>query len=155
MASEPGEDTGPDGEREPGTETGPGAGTGTDAATATDAGADPDAVTDDEQTWAVLTHVAAFAGLFVPFGNVLGPLVVWLVKKDESRFVDENGRQSLNFQLTWTVIMFVALVTILVGVGLLLVPLVALAWLVLVVVGAVRASEREVYDYPLTIDVLD
>jgi uncharacterized Tic20 family protein len=52
-------------------------------------------VSDDEQTWRILAHAAAFVGLVVPFGNVLGPLVVWLVKKDESRFVDENGKQSL------------------------------------------------------------
>lgn len=115
---------------------------------------DEPAVSDDEQTWGVLVHVSALAGLFVPFGNILGPLIVWLVKKDESRFVDENGKRALNFQVTWTVIMFVALLSILVGVGLLVAPVVALAWIVLVVIATVRASEKQVYDYPLTVDLV-
>lgn len=120
-----------------------------------DAEAEPESdVSDDEQTWGVLVHASAFSGFAVPFGNVLGPLVVWLLKKDESRFVDENGRAALNFQITWTVLMAVALLTIFVGIGLLLVPVVGLAWLILVVVATVRASEKEVYDYPLTIDVI-
>lgn len=111
-------------------------------------------VSGDERTWGILAHVSAFAGLFVPFGNILGPLLVWLVKRDESRFVDENGRESLNFQITWTLLFSAALLTILVGVGLVLVPIVALAWVILVVLATVRASEEEVYDYPLTIDLV-
>lgn len=114
----------------------------------------PGGVTDDDQTWGVLVHASAFAGLFVPFGNVLGPLLVWLIKKDESRFVDENGREAVNFQLTWSVIMFVALLSLFVAVGLLLVPIVGLAWLALVVIASAKASDGEVYDYPLTIDFL-
>ena len=126
---------------------------GTAAPAAGGRGTDYD-VSDDEKTWGVLVHASALSGLFVPFGNVLGPLVVWLLKKDESRFVDESGREALNFQLTWTGLMFVALLTVVVGIGLLLVPLLGLAWLVLVVLATVRASEREVYDYPLTLDLL-
>lgn len=113
-----------------------------------------DAVSDDERIWGVLAHASAFAGLAVPFGNILGPLVVWLLKKDSSAFVDENGLQSLNFQLTWTVLTFVSLLSIVVGVGLLLVPVVVVAWVILVVIATVRASDGEVYDYPLTIDLL-
>jgi uncharacterized Tic20 family protein len=112
-------------------------------------------VTDDEQTWAVILHASAFTGLMVPFGNVLGPLLVWLIKKDESAFIDESGKAALNFQLTWTMLMLGALVTLLVGIGFLLVPVVAVAWIVIVVLATVRASDREVYDYPLTLDLID
>lgn len=111
-------------------------------------------VSDVDRTWGILAHVSSLAGFFVPFGNVLGPLLVWLIKKDESRFVDENGKESLNFQITWTVLFVFSLFTILIGVGLLLVPLVMLAWLILVVLATVRASEGEVYDYPLTVDLV-
>lgn len=111
-------------------------------------------VSSDERTWAILVHASAFAGLFVPFGNILAPLVVWLIRREESEFVDANGKQALNFQITWTVIMVLALFSILIGVGLLLVPLVALAWVILVVLATVRASEDEVYDYPLTVDLI-
>lgn len=111
-------------------------------------------VTDDEQTWGILAHAAAFTGLVIPFGNILGPLLVWLIKRDESRFVDENGKEAVNFQITWTVLMFFAFLAVFVAVGLVLVPLIALAWLILVVVGTARASDREVYDYPLTVDIV-
>lgn len=111
-------------------------------------------VSSDERTWGVLTHAAAFAGFAVPFGNILGPLVVWLVKKDESRFLDANGKQALNFQITWTVLIGISLLTLLVGIGLLIVPVVMLAWLIFVVLAMVRASEDQVYDYPLTIDLV-
>lgn len=111
-------------------------------------------VTDEDRTWGILAHASAFAGLLVPFGNILGPLLVWLIKKDESQFVAENGKQSLNFQITWTVLIVVAGLSILVGVGLLIVPVLALAWLILVVIATIRASEEEVYDYPLTIDLI-
>lgn len=80
--------------------------------------------------------------------------MVWLVKKDESRFVDANGKQAVNFQLTWTVFIVVAFLTLLVGIGLVLVPIVVLAWLVLVILAMIRASDEEVYDYPLTIDLV-
>lgn len=126
--------------------------TGADAAGAEPTGSGD--VSSDEQTWGVLVHASAFVGLLVPFGNIVAPLVVWLIKRDESAFVDENGQQSVNFQLTWTGIFVVASLTLFLGIGLLLVPLVALVWLVLVVLGTVKASKGEVYDYPLTIDLV-
>jgi len=116
---------------------------------------EPSAVTDEEQTWGVLVHASALAGLAIPFGNVLAPLLLWLVKKDESEFVDASGTEAINFQLTWTLLLLGASLTILVGVGLLIVPVIAVAWLVLVVLATIRASEREVYDYPLTIDFVN
>lgn len=112
-------------------------------------------VTDDEQTWAVVLHASAFSGLVVPFGNLLGPLLVWLIKKDESPFLDASGKEAVNFQLTWTILLLGALLSILIGIGFLLVPIIAVAWIVLVVLATVRASEKEIYDYPLTLDLID
>lgn len=111
-------------------------------------------VSSDDRNWGVLTHAAAFAGFAVPFGNILGPLLVWLIKKDESWFVDANGTQALNFQITWTIFLTIALFTVIVGLGLILLPLVVLAWLIFVVIAMIRASEGEVYEYPLTIDLI-
>lgn len=111
-------------------------------------------VTSSDRTWGILVHAAAFAGFLVPFGNILGPLLVWAIKKDESRFVDENGKQAVNFQITWTVLLFVAALSIFVLVGLILVPLVALAWFVLIVIAIIRASNDEVYEYPLTLELV-
>lgn len=111
-------------------------------------------VSADDRTWGILAHAAAFVGLVIPFGNVLGPLLVWAIKKDESEFVAENGRQALNFQLTWTILLLLAGLSILVFIGLFLVPILALAWLVLVIIAVIRASDEQVYDYPLTLDLI-
>jgi len=113
-----------------------------------------DEITDDEQTVGVLLHISALSGLVVPFGNIFGPLLVWLVKKDDSRFIDESGKEALNFQITWTILMIGALLTVVVGVGVLLVPIIAVAWIILVVIGTIRASNKEVYRYPLTADLI-
>ena len=112
-------------------------------------------VSDEERTWGVLAHAGGFAGLAVPFGNVVAPLVVWLAKKDESRFVDENGVRALNFQVTWSIILLVTALSVLIAVGVVLFPLALLAWLILTVLGTVKASEGEVYDYPLTVQFVD
>lgn len=115
----------------------------------------PYEVTSDDRTWGVLVHASALAGFFVPFGNVLGPLLVWAIKREESRFVNENGTAALNFQISWTIWMVLALASLLVLVGFVLVPVVALAWLVLVVLAIVEASEGSVYEYPLTLDLIE
>jgi uncharacterized Tic20 family protein len=49
--------------------------------------------------WAMFCHIAAFAFFIFPFGNILGPLVIWLIKKETYPFVDEQGKESLNFQI--------------------------------------------------------
>jgi len=79
---------------------------------------------------------------------------VWAIKKDEGQFVDENGKQAINFQITWTVLLIVAALSIFVGVGLVVFPIVGLAWLVLTGIATIRASNDQVYDYPLTVDVI-
>ncbi len=53
----------------------------------------------DARTWAMLCHIGAFAGYIIPFGHIIAPLVIWLIKKDESPFVDDQGKESLNFQI--------------------------------------------------------
>ena len=54
-------------------------------------------VSSDEKTMAMFCHLAAFAGVVIPFGNIIGPLVVWLIKKDSSPYIDYHGREALNF----------------------------------------------------------
>lgn len=111
-------------------------------------------VSSDDRTWGILAHASAFVGFLFPFGNILGPLLVWAIKKDESQFVDENGKQALNFQITWTVWLLLSALSVLLVIGLVILPLVALAWLILVIIAIIRASENQVYDYPLTFDLI-
>lgn len=63
-------------------------------------------VTDpDEKQWGMFTHLAALAGLIgIPFGSIIGPLVIYMIKKDEFEFVNEQGKEVLNFQITWAIL---------------------------------------------------
>lgn len=104
------------------------------------------------RTWGMLCHLAGLACYIgVPFGNILGPLVVWLIKKEEFPFVDEQGKEALNFQISMTIYGIIAgiLIIVLIGIPLLLGLLVA--HIVLVIVAAIRANDGESYRYPVTI----
>lgn len=105
----------------------------------------------DDKTMGALCHFLALSGIIIPFGNVLGPLIIWLVKKNESAFVDQQGRESLNFQINMAIWMIVSGLLVLVFIGLLLIPLVVIMTLVFTIIGGVRASNGENYRYPLPI----
>ena len=121
----------------------------------------PPATESSTRAWEVLCHLSAAAGFIVPFGNIIGPLIVWLVKRGESLGVDAHGKESLNFQISWTIYgmicgaLIAALWIILIGI-LFIVPLVIgfVAWIILTIVGAVKASDGQLYRYPLTIRLL-
>jgi uncharacterized Tic20 family protein len=104
-----------------------------------------------DRTWDVLCHIAALAGFVVPFGNILGPLILWLIKRQEIPSVDAHGKESLNFQISVTIYLAVAAVLMLVLIGFFLMIGIAIASIVLVVIAAVKASNGELYRYPLTI----
>ena len=97
--------------------------------------------TSDERTMAILCHVLAIFFWIIP------PLIIYLVKKDESRWVAEQAKESLNFQITWSIIIFLLCISI---VGLLLVWIVGPIMLILIIVATIRASENKIYRYPMT-----
>jgi hypothetical protein len=105
----------------------------------------------DERMWGMLCHLSTFAGYLVPFGNILGPLVVWLVKKDEYAFVDDQGKEALNFQISITIYSLVSGVLILALIGIPLLIAVILFSVVMTVIAAIKANGGEYYRYPLTI----
>ena len=130
--------------------TSPGAHAGSDIG-ATGTTTTPAKLSDSEaRTWSMLTHVAGLA-IFLPLGHILGPLIIWLIKKDEHPSVDAHGREALNFQVSWTIWGFIAFLTVFVLIGFVLMPLVGIAWLVLVIIATVKANNGEFYKYPLTI----
>ena len=106
---------------------------------------------NEDKTWGMACHLAALAGLVIPFGNIIGPLVVWLMKKNESAFIDDQGKESLNFQISASIYMLVAAMSMFVLIGFILLPIVALATLIMTIIGAIRANNGEQYRYPLTI----
>jgi uncharacterized protein len=119
------------------------------------------------RTWEVLCHVSALS-MFVgiPFGNIVGPLIVWLLKRGDSASIDEHGKESLNFQLSLTLYLIViTLATVVLTfliVGVLLWPVLIAAFvlgpfidLILVIIASVKASNGELYRYPFTLRLID
>ena len=110
------------------------------------------APTENERTWAMLAHLSALAGLIMPLlGIVIGPLVVWLARRDESTFVAEHAREALNFNISVLIGAVVCALLMLVLVGFLLGTALFIAWLVMTLVAAIKASEGEMYRYPFSL----
>ena len=103
----------------------------------------------DAKTWAMLCHVGAFAGYIIPFGHIITPLVIWLIKKDESPFVDDQGKESLNFQISMSIYAIIAALLTLVVIGVILLIGVVIFDVIMVIIAAVRANSGERYRYPL------
>lgn len=105
----------------------------------------------EEKTYGMLCHLLAFSGLIIPLGNILGPLIVWLLKKDQSSYVDMHGKESLNFQISNTIYTIISGLLIFVIIGFITTPLLFVFWLVFTIIASIRASEGNSYRYPLTI----
>ena len=103
---------------------------------------------------AVLCHLFGLLGLIVPPGNVVGPLLIWLLKKDEHAFIEDQGREALNFQITFTIALMVSVFLALVYIGLFLLAILGVADLILIIVASSAASRGEHYRYPFSIKFL-
>jgi uncharacterized Tic20 family protein len=113
-------------------------------------------LTKEEKNWGMLCHLSALAGFIgLPYGNVLGPLIVWLIKKNDSPFIDAQGKESLNFHLSMAIYLTIAAIALFVVVGFVLLPIVYLFGLIYTIIGAVAASNGQNYRYPLTIRFLN
>jgi uncharacterized protein len=100
---------------------------------------------------AVAAHLSTLAGLAVPFGSVIGPLAVWLTRRDQDPFIDQAGREALNFGISIAIYGAVVLVAALMLVGIPLLIAGMIAWVVLASLAAVKASHGLAYRYPLTL----
>ena len=103
------------------------------------------APTSDEKTLALLAHILTLVAGFV------APLIIYLVKKDESEFITAHAKESLNFQITLFIVFIILLVTI---VGIFLMWIIGIAALVLIIVATMKASEGKLYKYPLTLRLI-
>lgn len=116
----------------------------------------------EERQWAMFAHLSSLIGALVTggLGIFIGPLVIWLIKKETMPFVDDQGKEALNFSITLLILgvaLFI-LTVITLGIGALLtVPVglaAAVAWFVLTVIAAIKASEGVSYRYPLTLRLI-
>lgn len=103
----------------------------------------------DAKQWGMFVHLAAFSGwVGLPLGWFLGPLVLWLLKRDEHAFVDDQGREALDFQLNMLVYGVLAFLLCFVVIGIPLLIVIGLANVVVPIVATVEASKGKYYRYP-------
>jgi uncharacterized Tic20 family protein len=112
------------------------------------------AASQEVRNTAVAAHLSTFAGLVVPFGSVIGPLAVWLTRRDRDPFIDQAGREALNFGISIAVYGSLVLVAALLLVGIPFLIVGVIAWVVLASLAAVKASQGQPYRYPLTLRLI-
>ena len=119
----------------------------------------------EERQWAMFAHLSALVGALLSswlggLGVFVGPLVIWLVKKDTMPFVDDQAKEALNFNLTMAIVALVlVLVTVFtLGIGIILTAplfaLLGLGWLAFTIIAAIRANEGKAYRYPVTLRLI-
>ena len=105
--------------------------------------------TSDERTMGILAHILSI----VPGVGILGPLVIYLIKKD-SQFVSENAKESLNFQITVYLAAIIAGILALVLIGFVFLAIIGIAEFVLVIIATIKASENKIYRYPFNLRLI-
>jgi len=108
----------------------------------------------DERMWGMLCHLSALVGCIIPFGNIIGPLIVYSMKKDEYAFVSDQGKESMNFQISVLIYLISAGVISIFFIGFFLIIALGIVSLILTVIASVRANDGIYYRYPLTIQFI-
>lgn len=112
------------------------------------------------RNWGMLCHLSALLGFIrfpgtgilpIPFGHILGPLVVWLLTKNRHPFADDQGKEALNFQLSMTIYALASSILVFVLIGALLLIILVVMDMVFLIIAAVKAGNGETYRYPLTL----
>jgi uncharacterized protein len=105
----------------------------------------------NERLWASLCHLSAFVGYFIPLGNIIGPLIIWLIQRQYYPLVDDQGKEALNFQISMLIYVIISAILCIVLIGIVLLIVVAVANIILIIIAAVHANNGKAYRYPFTI----
>ena len=111
-------------------------------------------MTPDEKNWGMYCHLAGFAGLLVPFGNVLGPLLIWIIKKEEYPFVEVEGKEALNFQITVSIAGLIAGLLSVVLIGIPLLIAIGILAIIFMIKAVMETNEGRPYRYPFNLRLI-
>ena len=104
------------------------------------------------RTWCMLAHATALVGFLVPVaGHIVGPLIIWLAKHQDSPEIDAHGKESINFQISMLIWYAIAAILCLVLIGIPILILLHILNIVFVIIASIQASEGRLYRYPLSI----
>lgn len=110
----------------------------------------------DERMWGMFCHLSTFAIFFFPtLGNIVAPLIIWLIKKEEYPFVNDQGKEVLNFQISMTLFMIGAGILCIFLIGIPLLIGLAIFDFIVTIIAAVKANDGEKYRYPINIRFID
>ena len=108
----------------------------------------------EERDWALFSHLSSFAGFLFPFGNLIAPLIMWQIKKEEMPFGSAQAKECLNFQISLTIYALISAALILIFIGILALLALFVIDIVFTLIAAIKASNGLPYQYPLTIRFL-
>ncbi len=111
---------------------------------------EPLSISKDEKLMATLSHLGVFIGTLMPgMGNVLVPFLIWVFKKDQSTYIEEQAKEALNFQITMSILMIGAAIAMIILVGFVVLPILIVLDIALSITAAVKANRGEKYEYPI------
>jgi uncharacterized Tic20 family protein len=116
----------------------------------------PAVLSNEDRQWGMLAHLSAVVAMLLGGLSFLGPLIVWLMKKDESKFVDYHGKEALNFQINILIYNLVAIFITIITCGVAFpLPLALVIYgIVMPIIAGIKANEGKFYEYPLTFRIL-
>ena len=111
--------------------------------------------TKNEKTWGMLCHISTFCGMMIPFGNILGPLVIWLIKKEELPFVEDQGKEVLNFQISMMIYLIISGILCLILIGIPIVIGLVIFGFIITIIAAISANDGTFYRYPINLRLIN
>ena len=108
----------------------------------------------DERTWAMLSHFSALSMFIVPFGNILAPLIIWLIKKEEMAFVEDQAKEVLNFQISMTIYLIGSIILIIVLVGIPILIGLGIFNVIITIIAGIKANDGKSYRYPINLRLI-
>ena len=108
----------------------------------------------DERMWAMFCHLSAFAGYLVPLGSILGPLVIWSIKKEQFPAIDNHGKEALNFNISIAIYMILSAILIVIVIGILMLIALWVFQTVMIIIASIKANNGEYFKYPLSIQFI-
>ena len=105
----------------------------------------------DEKNYCTLLHLAQFAGFMIPLAGMILPIAMWLIYKEQNTFIDQNGRNVVNWIISEVIYFIICIILCFVLVGFLLLAALGIVGIIFAVIGAIKASQGTAWKYPMTI----
>jgi uncharacterized protein len=111
-------------------------------------------VSEEDRSWGSLAHLSALCGMLIPFGSLLGPLIIWRTRGQRTPFIGDQALEALNFNISIAIGFLVCLALVWLFIGILMACALVIYWIVMTVVATLKAGEGHTYRYPITLRLI-